>query len=129
MIKPIAPERAWLAARLRALRMILGYSQQDLARRSETHADTIRRLEQGDFSPSTATLTRLARGLGVGRAFLAGNEGSPADEIATLVAVLRGKSPDVVRLAVRVAIAVVSECETMAIESCGVGSDGCDEHH
>ncbi len=51
MDEPVAPERAWLCARVRAIRMIRGY-----------------RTGARYFAPSTTTLTKVARGLGVGRA-------------------------------------------------------------
>lgn len=122
MDEPVAPERAWLCARVRAIRMIRGYSQQTLAERSDLSVDAIRRLELGYYAPSTTTLTKVARGLGVGRAFLVDNESPPGDEIALLVAMLRGRAPEVVRLAVRASLAIVSEYEIMAIESSGVES-------
>jgi transcriptional regulator with XRE-family HTH domain len=105
---------------VRALRGIRGFTQEALAERSDLHVDTIRRLELGEFSPSTTTLAKVARGLGVGRAFLVESDGPPGDQIELLVAVLHGKPPSVVRLAVRAAMAVVNECEIMAVESSGL---------
>jgi transcriptional regulator with XRE-family HTH domain len=98
---------------VRALRRIRGLTREALAERSDLHVDTIHRLELGEFSPSTTTLAKVARGLGVGRAFLVESDGPPGDEIELLMAVLRGKPPVVVRLAIRAALAIVNECEAM----------------
>jgi transcriptional regulator with XRE-family HTH domain len=45
------------------LRKARGLSQEGLSERSGLASDTIRRLEYGDFSPSLATLIKLAGGL------------------------------------------------------------------
>ena len=46
------------------LRMQLGLSQADLARRVGTPASVISRLERGDHEPSTATLRKIAQATG-----------------------------------------------------------------
>jgi transcriptional regulator with XRE-family HTH domain len=52
-------------ARVRALRRVRDLTQAELAKRSALSVDGVRRLERGAYSPSLATLMRLANGLGV----------------------------------------------------------------
>ena len=47
----------------KSLRDARGLTQEQLAERSGLSADTIRRAEHGDFSPSLKTIGKLARGL------------------------------------------------------------------
>ncbi len=48
---------------IKDLRKVRGLTQEQLAERSGLSADTIRRAEHGDFSPSLKTIGKLARGL------------------------------------------------------------------
>ncbi|EDM77798.1 DNA-binding protein [Plesiocystis pacifica SIR-1] len=48
---------------VRGLRRARGLTQEGLAERADLSADTIRRLENGGFSPSLVTLVKLTRGL------------------------------------------------------------------
>ncbi|PRQ02746.1 helix-turn-helix protein [Enhygromyxa salina] len=48
---------------LKGLRRARGLTQEDLAERSGLSADTIRRMEQGSFSPSMDTIGKLCHGL------------------------------------------------------------------
>lgn len=48
---------------VRSLRLARGFTQEALAERAGLSPDTIRRLEAGGFSPSLATLVKMARGL------------------------------------------------------------------
>lgn len=50
---------------VRSLRRARGLTQIALAERSNLAADTIRRLENGSFSPSLETLQKLCGGLGI----------------------------------------------------------------
>jgi len=54
-----------IAARVRALREERGWSQAELARRCELAPPNLHRLESAAHVPSTATLVRVAAGLGV----------------------------------------------------------------
>lgn len=48
---------------VRQLRRARGMTQEALAERAGVSADTVRRLEKGEFSPSLDTLRKLTRGL------------------------------------------------------------------
>jgi transcriptional regulator with XRE-family HTH domain len=48
---------------VRSCRLARGLTQEELADASELSADTIRRLERGEFSPSLRTLGKVCRGL------------------------------------------------------------------
>ena len=48
---------------VRSCRRARGFTQEVLAWQSELSPDTIRRLEQGSFSPSLETLSKLTQGL------------------------------------------------------------------
>ena len=60
-----APPHNGPGAHFRELRCARGLTQEQLAERAELAADTIRRLEYNDFSPTLVTLEKLARGLRV----------------------------------------------------------------
>ena len=53
------------ARNLRAARIQLGFSQEDLAERCHLHATEISRLERGVREPRLSTIVRLAKGLNV----------------------------------------------------------------
>jgi transcriptional regulator with XRE-family HTH domain len=71
---------------VRQLRRSRGMTQEVLAEACGLSADTIRRLEHGEFSPSLHTLTKLCGGLNISRATLFVSfeemDGSRAREIA-----------------------------------------------
>jgi transcriptional regulator with XRE-family HTH domain len=50
---------------VRSLRQARGMTQEVLAERTKLSPDTIRRLEQGSFSPSLDTLNKLCKGLDI----------------------------------------------------------------
>jgi transcriptional regulator with XRE-family HTH domain len=53
------------ADRLRDLRSVRSWTQDDLAERAGLSSDSIRRMETGRMSPTLATLQKLALGFGV----------------------------------------------------------------
>jgi len=61
--KPGPTEQQKFGAHLRSLRQARGRTQDALAKASGLSNDTIRRLEQGNFSPSMETLKKLCLGL------------------------------------------------------------------
>jgi transcriptional regulator with XRE-family HTH domain len=78
-------------------------TQEVLAERADLSADTIRRLEQGAFSPSLDTLTKVVGGLGIGfatlfTAFELREEGADHD----LLAMTRSLTPVELAMALRV---------------------------
>ena len=54
-----------LGRHIKSLRRARGMTQEVLSERSGLSPDSIRRLEQGSFSPSLTTLQKLCRGLGL----------------------------------------------------------------
>jgi transcriptional regulator with XRE-family HTH domain len=58
------PAPGSFGAHVRDLRVARGLTQEELAERSELHADTIKGLERNTFQPSLRTLRKLAKGLG-----------------------------------------------------------------
>lgn len=58
----LGPASRAFGRHVRALRRVRGMTQQVLAERSGLSADTIRRLEHGNFSPSLETLRKLCMG-------------------------------------------------------------------
>lgn len=58
-----APSGRVFGRHVRSLRRARGLTQDELAQRCGLSADTIRRLEQGSFSPSLETLRKLCFGL------------------------------------------------------------------
>jgi transcriptional regulator with XRE-family HTH domain len=60
----VKPEEQF-AANLRAARLRLGYSQEDLAERCRIHATEVSRLERAVREPRLSTIVRLARGLDI----------------------------------------------------------------
>ena len=59
--KPMTPDG--LGPHVKSLREVRRLTQDELAERSDLSADTIRRLEHEEFSPSLRTLEKVARGL------------------------------------------------------------------
>jgi transcriptional regulator with XRE-family HTH domain len=59
---PVKPEEHF-AENLRAARLRLGLSQEDLADRCRLHATEISRLERAVREPRLSTIVRIARGL------------------------------------------------------------------
>jgi len=55
--------RSSFGALIRSLRKARGLTQEQLAERCALSADTIRRLEKDNFSPSLDTLTKVTRGM------------------------------------------------------------------
>lgn len=57
------PAPGTFGAHVRDLRRAHGLTQEELADRSELHADTIKGMERNTFQPSLRTLRKLAKGL------------------------------------------------------------------
>jgi len=55
----LVPQREGLAGRVRAARLRLGWTQEELARRAGVNARTVRNTERGSFHPNKGTLERL----------------------------------------------------------------------
>lgn len=98
-----APYRKVFGAYIRELRRARGLTQEAVAERGGIGPDSIRRLEAGSFSPSMATLLKVATGLGLTLGtLLTGFEAGhlrPEQELADL---LRLRSPSEVELGLRV---------------------------
>ena len=56
-------DRSEFGEHVRSLREARGLTREQVAKRAELSTNTIRRLEQGSFSPSRDTLEKLSRGL------------------------------------------------------------------
>ena len=88
-----------LGARLRAARLASGLTQQQLAERAEMDPAEICRYEKGARTPRLDTLVHLAGALGLpASAIVCGEEQVEAEqEIAAIVAALRGRPPQELR--------------------------------
>lgn len=75
----MAEQRQTLAKRLRSLRTEKGWTQQELARRSEVGQSAISTLESGRCRPQLATLLKLAEALDVSKEDLWPGPGRPHD--------------------------------------------------
>jgi predicted transcriptional regulator len=53
-------------AQLRGARAMLGWTSGDLARRSQIHRRTIRKLEKGEVNPQAGTIRRIVAALASG---------------------------------------------------------------
>jgi transcriptional regulator with XRE-family HTH domain len=75
------------------LREVRGLTQEQLAERCGLSADTIRRLEHGEFSPSLRTLRKVARGfeMSVSQLFQGFDVDAEPDETTELAALVRGR--------------------------------------
>lgn len=91
-------------AHVKRLREVRRLTQEQLAERSGLAADTIRRLEHQDFSPSLRTLRKICKGLGLSVAamFNSYELGGTPKEIARINCMLVGRTPAVLRLVERV---------------------------
>ena len=89
---------------IQRLRKVRRMTQEDLAVRSGVAPDTIRRLEHGGFSPSLKTLRKVCAGLELSLSALFGSFELPCTDptLHDFVSLLQGRSPQTIRLAVRV---------------------------
>ena len=91
-------------AHVKRLREVRRLTQEELAERSNLAADTIRRLEHQDFSPSLRTLRKVCKGLGLSVAVMFSSfelEDFP-EEIARMLTLLVGRPALQLRVAERV---------------------------
>jgi transcriptional regulator with XRE-family HTH domain len=81
---------------VKRLREVRRLSQEELATRSELAADTIRRLEHQEFSPSLRTLRKVCSGLGVSIAAMFSSfeldENEASAELSRIHALLLGRT-------------------------------------
>ena len=86
--------RDQFGAHVKRLREVRGLTQEDLAKRSGLAADTIRRLEHQEFSPSLRTLQKVREGFGISVAALFNSfEMSEPSEVGSrITALLVGRS-------------------------------------
>ncbi len=103
-----------LGARIKAMRERRGLTQEQLADLSGLAADTIRRAEHGEFSPSLRTLTKTAAGFAVPVDVLLRDAYDRADDLAEVIRSLPEHE-------FRIAIAVVRVLARLAL---GHPSDG-----
>jgi transcriptional regulator with XRE-family HTH domain len=102
---------------VRSLRRARGLTQEVLAKRSGLSADTIRRLEHGDFSPSLETLRKLCIGLDLQLSTLFESyELGGRNECRELVDLIACRTPRELALAIRVLRALFDELHAMAAE-------------
>jgi transcriptional regulator with XRE-family HTH domain len=102
---------------VRSLRRARGLTQEQVAERSKLSPDTIRRLEQGSFSPSLETLRKLCLGLDLLLSTLFESfELGARDENRELLDLLVCRSPREVELAARMLSALFEELDAIAAE-------------
>lgn len=100
-------------AHVKRLREVRRLTQEELAERSGLAADTIRRLEHQDFSPSLRTLRKVCKGLGLSVAAMFNSfelEGVP-EEIARINGLLIGRSSAELKLVERVLSTLFEELD------------------
>ena len=93
-----------LGKHIKRLREVRGMTQEQLAECSGVAADTIRRLEKENFSPSLRTLRKVCKGLRISLSTLFGGFELPVVDpvIVDLVGLLEGRSPQMLRVVARV---------------------------
>jgi transcriptional regulator with XRE-family HTH domain len=103
---------------IRSLRRARGLTQEVLAERSGLSPDTIRRLEQGSFSPSLETLRKLCIGLDLllSTLFEAFELGARSEQ-RELVDLLGSRSPRELTMATRVLRVLFAELDKIADEA------------
>ena len=98
---------------VKRLREARGLTQEQLAERADLAADTIRRLEHTDFSPSLRTLRKLCKALriSVGTLFTGWEmlEADPVYEELTML--LRGQQPRTLRVILRLAQGLIEHLD------------------
>jgi transcriptional regulator with XRE-family HTH domain len=100
-----APSWTLFGAHIKRLREVRRLTQDELGARSNLSADTIRRLEHQEFSPSLRTLRKVSKGLGISVVGLldsfALGDGVP-EELSRIHALLVGRSRAEITLVERV---------------------------
>ena len=104
---------------VKRLREVRGLTQEELAERTDLAADTVRRLERQEFSPSLRTLRKLCRGLGISVGVLFTGfelpEADPTYEALTML--LQGQEHRVQKLILRLAQSLVQHIEQSRVEA------------
>ena len=89
------PKRDPFGAHVKRLREVRRLTQEELAARSGPAADTIRRLEHQEFSPSLRTLRKVCVGLQISIASMFNSfdlDGPAPEELSRIHALLLGRS-------------------------------------
>lgn len=96
-------------------------TQEELAERSDLAADTIRRLEHQDFSPSLRTLRKVCKGLGlsVSAMFNSFELDSQPESLARINSLLAGRSQAELALIERVVFELLDELDTRLAKRSG----------
>jgi transcriptional regulator with XRE-family HTH domain len=111
-------DRSSFGRHVRSLRKARGITQVVLAERCDISPDTARRLEHGDFSPSLATLTKLANGLDLQLSTLfAGHELGERDVGRELLDLLGQRSPSDRKLAMELLRLVFAALDTLRCDA------------
>jgi transcriptional regulator with XRE-family HTH domain len=100
-------------AHVKRLREVRRLTQEELATRSELAADTIRRLEHQEFSPSLRTLRKVCKGLEISVAamFNSFELGDQPEELSRIYALLLGRSQAELVLVERVLSELLAELD------------------
>lgn len=100
-------------AHVKRLREVRRLTQEELAERSDLAADTIRRLEHQDFSPSLRTLRKVCRGLGlsVSAMFNSFELEQQSEGLDRLMALLLGRSERELALIERISVELLTELD------------------
>ncbi len=95
------------------MREVRRLTQEELAERSDLAADTIRRLEHQEFSPSLRTLRKVCRGLGlsISAMFNSFQLEHPSERLARISALLLGRSERELAMAERILGELFSELD------------------
>lgn len=110
---------------IRSLRRARGFTQERLAESSQLSADTIRRLEQGGFSPSLDTLSKLCRGLSISMVTLFESfELNHDRERKLLVDLVGGRSPCEIEMITRVVQTLVEGLDAVVDGRTALADDG-----
>ncbi|WP_106390177.1 helix-turn-helix domain-containing protein [Enhygromyxa salina] len=100
-------------AHVKRLREVRRLTQEELAERSDLAADTIRRLEHQNFSPSLRTLRKVCSGLGLSVAAMFNSfelEDVP-EEVARINALLMGRSAAQLKMVERLLATLFEELD------------------
>lgn len=98
---------------VKRLREVRGLTQEQLAERSNLAADTVRRLEHQDFSPSLRTLRKICAGFGISLSTLFNSFELPSADpvLKELNLLLHGRSPKTLHVVMRVAQELVAQLD------------------
>jgi transcriptional regulator with XRE-family HTH domain len=106
-------DQSSFGAHIKRLREVRRMTQEQLAERSGLAADTIRRLEHQDFSPTLRTLRRVCKGMevSVARMFAAFELDAVPEEVARISGQLIGRSSAELKLLERLVAILLADLE------------------